>query len=223
MLNLIPIGMWAVSSFYYLFGARCLVSKLIALYSFLLSSAYLFWLNHGHLGLEIAILLVVAIAGCFFLSYLFISDDINMDQSLDRLFITLLTSRFFMSREIFTWEISLVLELLILLVLNYRADQQDLKHRKGVFFSLILLFLLSCLYSIAIGVLHAMNIVVVAVLAAAGAGAIQFLCFSKTQREQNVSLVLYLFSNLILDFMLRQQGESVPQVSIWFLSAIRGF
>ena len=67
-----------------------------------------------------------------------------------------------------------------------------------------------------------MNIVVVAVLAAAGAGAIQFLCFSKTQREQTVPLVLYLVNTVILGFILRKEGEIVPQVTIWFILGILG-
>lgn len=140
-----------------------------------------------------------------------------MDNNLDFTYLTLITSRFFMSPEIVTWEISLVLEIILLFVFNYRENPEYFQHRKGVFFSLTLLFLMSCFYS---GVLHDMNIVVVAVLAAAGAGGVQFMCLSKTKRGQNLALLVYIINNVILGFLFRKEGEIFPQVTIWFLIGI---
>jgi hypothetical protein len=64
------------------------------------------------------------------------------------------------------------------------------------------------------------NIVVVAVLAAAGAGGVQFLCFSKTERGQNLALLVYIVTNVFLGFLFRKEGEIFPKVTICFLSGI---
>jgi len=55
---------------------------------------------------------------------------------------------------------------------------------------------------------------VVAVLAAAGAGGVQFLCFSKTERGQNLALLVYIVTNVFLGFLFRKEGEIFPKVTI---------
>lgn len=141
-----------------------------------------------------------------------------MDKHFDQCFLIILTSRFFMSPELVQWGIALVLELLVLFGFHYREYQEQ--HRKGVLVYLTLLLLLPCFYIYYSGVIRDMNIVVVLVLAAAGAGGVQFMCLSKTERGQTLALQVYLINNIFLGFILRKEGETFPKITICFLVAI---
>jgi hypothetical protein len=63
---------------------------------------------------------------------------------------------------------------------------------------------------------------VVLVLAAAGAGGIQFMSLSKTELELG-GLKLYLISNVILGFLLRKDNETLPLITICFIVSILCF
>lgn len=192
----------------------------MTLYSFLLSSCYLFVVNHVHVP-DIAILVAICVCCSFIFSYSFIYDEISMDKHLDQCFLIIIKirkSRFFMSPEMIEWGIAFVLELLVLFGFHYREYQEQ--HRKGVLFYLTLLLLLPCFYIYYSGVIRDIHIVVVLVLAAAGAGGVQFMCLSKIEGGQTLALQVYLINNVFLGFILRKEGETFPKITICFLVTI---
>ena len=76
------------------------------------------------------------------------------------------------------------------------------------------------IYIYSTGGIPGIHIVLVLVLAAAGAGGVQFMCLSKTERGQTLAALVYIISNLILGFILRNEGEAFPKITIWFLIGI---
>lgn len=136
-----------------------------------------------------------------------------MDKYFDQCFIIIITWRAFVSPDI--WLISFVFELLVLFSLRSRYMDQD---RKGLCFYLILLLFLCCHYQNFTG--NHIHLVVVLVLAAAGAGGIQFMSLSKTERGETLGLTLFF---VILGFLLRKDDETLPMITICFLVSILCF
>ncbi|XLR34121.1 hypothetical protein S83_062021 [Arachis hypogaea] len=213
----IPMFMGGASAFYFIFKARTRFSKLMTLYSFMLSSSSLFVGNHVHEP-DIAILVVICVCCSFFFSSFFISEEISMELYI--FFLTILTSRFFMSPEMVLWEIALVLELIFLFGFNYREKKENNQLPMWVFFSFILLFLLPSFYIFYSGVFRYINFLLVILLSAAGAGCVHFMCLSKTERGETLGLWVYIISNVFLGFILRKEGETFPKITICFLVAI---
>lgn len=124
-------------------------------------------------------------------------------MDLEFFFLLLLTGRFLMSPERVQWESPLVLQLIFWFCFNYRKNQ----HKRGLFFSFILLFILLSLYRYgSTGVIRDMNILVVCIWSLAAAGGLQFICLSKTEGGQTDAIMVYLLSNVLLGFILKKEG-----------------
>lgn len=147
-------------------------------------------------------------------SFYFISQNISIERNCEILFCLLLTGRIFISPELAKWEMAFVLQLLFLLSFSFLEEKAQFLEKKGIFFSIILLFILFCLYIYVYNLnLRDIHLVVVFVLALAAAGAIQFLFLSKT----DFSFYLYFLPNVILGFILSKEGEIPPKITLYFI------
>nr|YP_010352764.1 hypothetical protein MZG22_mgp40 [Bidens pilosa]UIR99244.1 hypothetical protein [Bidens pilosa] len=201
------------SAIYFLLLAKKRFSKLLTLFSFLVNTCYLFVLNHPNVP-DIG-LVPICVCSSFIFSYYFIETQI-MDKYFDQCFIIIITCRAFVSPDI--WLISFVFELLVLFSLRSRYMDQD---RKGLCLYLILLLFLCCHYQNFTGNhIHLDHLIVVLVLAAAGAGGIQFMSLSKTERGETLGLTLFLINNV---FLLRKDDEILPMITRYFLVSILCF
>lgn len=213
----IPMFMGGASAFYFVFQSKTRFSKLITLYSFLVSSFCLF-LSNFVIERDIAIFIGISLSFSFFFSFFFCSGKISND--LFGAFLLILAARIFMSPEMLLWEISLVLELILLFWFRYIETKENNLLPLWVFVSFILLFILSASYLFYYQLVGYMNFLEMILLSAAGAGFLHFICLSKTKGGQSFGLCIYLINNILLGFFLRKEGETFPQVTLFFLALI---
>lgn len=203
------------SAIYFLFLAKQRFSKLFSLFSFLVNTCYLFVLNY--LSVPDIGLVPICVCSSFIFSSFFVIEPKN--KYFDQWFLIILTWRVFLSPDI--WLISFIFEILVLFLLSSRYPDQD---RKRLCFYLILLLLLCCNYQNFTGNPTPLeNLVVILVLAAAGAGGIQFMSLSKTERGETLGFALFFINNVILGFLLRKDDDTVPMITICFLVSILCF
>lgn len=116
------------------------------------------------------------------------------------------------------WEMAFVLQLIFLLSFSFIEDKEQFLQKKGLFFSIIILFILFFLYIYVYNLnLRDIPLVVVFVLALAAAGAIQFLFLSKTDLGQYFAFLFYFIPNVLLGFILSKEGETFPKSTLSFL------
>jgi len=211
MITTVPMFLGGIYPVYYLFMAKTYLSKVRSLSGFLLSSSLLLMLVEDANQAALSIIITIILSCCFYVVFARVAPSAEGLHLLDAAFLVIVITRLFMYKgEALTWEISLLLEILLLFsFFHFEALKKKILVFRLLCFSLLLLLIYCYFWSVVPG----NQIIIVLLLGCAAAGSVEFICLSGEIRGS----FFYLIATLPLGFLLHEGVFPIPKVTLAFI------